>query len=114
LLTDEVRFKLLRLFEANPALSQRDVADELGISLGKVNYCVNSLIAKGWIKVTNFKNSKNKSAYLYLLTARGIEEKAGVTARFLQRKLLEHAALTAEIEQIRDEAARESRRSMAR
>lgn len=114
LLTDEVRFKLLRLFEANPALSQRDVADELGISLGKVNYCVNSLIAKGWIKATNFKNSKNKSAYLYLLTARGIEEKAGVTARFLQRKLLEHAALTAEIEQIRDEAARDHRRSLAR
>jgi EPS-associated MarR family transcriptional regulator len=91
-------------------MSQRDVADELGISLGKVNYCVRSLIAKGWIKVANFKNSKNKSAYLYLLTARGIEEKAGVASRFLQRKLLEHAVLTAEIEQIRSEAARENRR----
>ena len=114
MLTDEVRFKLLKLFEANPGLSQRDIAGELGISLGKVNYCVNSLIAKGWIKVTNFKNSKNKSAYLYLLTARGIEEKAGITARFLQRKLQEHAALTAEIEEIRNEAERESRRALVR
>jgi EPS-associated MarR family transcriptional regulator len=113
-LTDEVRFRLLKLFETNPGLSQREVADQLGISLGKVNYCVNSLIAKGLIKVANFKNSKNKSAYLYLLTARGIEQKAGITARFLQRKLREHKALTAEIEQIRDEAERESRRSQAR
>jgi len=114
LLTDEVRFKLLKLFQANPTLSQREVAGELGISLGKVNYCVNSLVAKGWIKVANFKNSKNKSAYMYLLTPRGIEEKAGITARFLQRKLQEHAALTEEIEQIRDEAERESLRSTVR
>jgi EPS-associated MarR family transcriptional regulator len=114
MLTEEVRFKLLKLFELNPRLSQRDVAGELGISLGKVNYCVNSLIEKGWIKATNFKNSKNKIAYMYLLTPRGIEEKTGLTARFLQRKLREHAALTAEIEQIRNEAERESRRSMSR
>jgi EPS-associated MarR family transcriptional regulator len=112
MLTDEVRFKLLKLFEADPKLSQRDVARGLGVSLGKVNYCVNSLVKKGWIKVSNFKNSRNKRAYMYLLTPRGIEEKAGITARFLQRKLQEHAALTAEIEQIRDEAERESRRSM--
>ena len=112
MLTDEVRFKLLKLFEGDPRLSQRDIARELGISLGKVNYCVNSLVEKGWIKVSNFKNSKNKSAYMYLLTRRGIEQKAAVTARFLQRKLEEHAALTAEIEQIRDEAERESQRSM--
>jgi EPS-associated MarR family transcriptional regulator len=114
MLTDEMRFKLLKLLEANPKLSQRDVAGELGISLGKVNYCVNSLIQKGWIKVSNFKNSKNKSAYMYLLTRRGIEEKSGITARFLQRKLEEHAALTAEIKQIRDEAERENQRSTAR
>jgi EPS-associated MarR family transcriptional regulator len=108
MLGDEVRFKLLKLLEANPKLSQRDVASELGISLGTVNYCVNSLIEKGWIKVTNFKNSKNKIAYMYLLTPRGLEEKAGITARFLQRKLREHAVLTAEIEQIRNEAKREA------
>ena len=93
-------------------MSQRDLAGELGISLGKVNYCVNSLVEKGLIKVTNFKNSKNKIAYMYLLTPRGIEAKAGITARFLQRKLREHAELTAEIEQIRTEAKRENRRSM--
>jgi EPS-associated MarR family transcriptional regulator len=113
MLGDEVRFKLLKLPEATPKLSLRDVASELGISLGKVNYCVNSLIEKGWIKVTNFKNSKNKIAYMYLLTPRGLEEKAGITARFLQRKLREHAMLTAAIEEIRDEAERESRRSPA-
>jgi EPS-associated MarR family transcriptional regulator len=114
MLTDEVRFKLLKLLEANPKLSQREVAGELGISLGKVNYCVNSLIKTGWIKVTNFKNSKNKIAYMYLLTPRGIEEKARITSRFLHRKLEEHAALAAEIEQIRHEAEREARRSAVR
>src|SRR5580704_7229624 len=114
MLTDEVRYKLLTLLGSNPRLSQREVAQELGISLGKVNYCLQSLMKKGWIKASNFKNSRNKIAYMYLLTPRGIEEKAGITARFLQRKLREHAALTAEIEQIRNEAEREAQRLIAR
>jgi EPS-associated MarR family transcriptional regulator len=110
MLTDEVRYKLLKLLKPNPELSQREVARELGISLGKVNYCLQALVEKGWIKVANFKNSKNKSAYMYLLTPRGIEEKARVTAEFLRYKLQEHRALTAEIDQIRDEVERDLRR----
>jgi EPS-associated MarR family transcriptional regulator len=110
MLTDEVRFKLLKLFEANPEMSQRDVASELGISLGKVNYCLRALVDRGWIKATNFKNHKNKSAYTYLLTPRGLEEKTRVTARFLRTKVREYEALKTEIEQIRIEADRQARR----
>jgi EPS-associated MarR family transcriptional regulator len=110
MLTDEVRFKLLKLFEANPKLSQRDVASELGISLGKVNYCLRALVDKGWIKATNFKNNKNKAAYTYFLTPRGFEEKTKVTARFLRTKVREYEALKTEIEQIRVEADRQARR----
>jgi EPS-associated MarR family transcriptional regulator len=106
MLTDEVRFKLLKLLEANPKLSQREVARELGISLGKVNYCLKSLVEKGWLKATNFKNSKNKVAYMYFLTPRGIEEKAGVTARFLHRKMREYEELRTDIERIRRDISR--------
>jgi EPS-associated MarR family transcriptional regulator len=102
-LTDELRYRLLQLLSANPHLSQRDVARELGISLGRVNYCLKSLMQKGWIKVSNFRNSRNKAAYIYLLTPRGIEAKAGVTVRFLQAKLREYEALCADIERIRAE-----------
>jgi len=105
-----MRLKLMRLFGANPGISQREVARELGISLGKVNYCVRALIRSGWVKASRFKNSRNKSGYLYLLTPRGIEAKARVTAQFLRYKLQEHAALAAEIEQIRAEVERESSR----
>src|SRR5947208_2570573 len=94
-LTDEVRYRLLKLLEPNPALSQREVARELGISLGKVNYCLRALVAKGWIKAANFTNSRNKRAYMYLLTPRGIEAKARVTAEFLRCKIQEHKTLTA-------------------
>jgi EPS-associated MarR family transcriptional regulator len=106
MLTDEVRYNLLKLLEANPKLSQRDVARELGVSLGKVNYCLKLLAEKGLIKAINFKNSKNKVAYMYLMTPRGIEEKAGVTMRFLQRKLREYEELGADIERIRQEVSR--------
>ena len=110
MLTEEVSYRLLKLLEPSPRLSQRQVAQELGFSLGKVNFCLNSLVDKGWIKATNFKNSGNKTAYMYLLTPRGIEEKARVTVRFLQSKMREYEALRDEIEQIRDEAKRQARR----
>jgi EPS-associated MarR family transcriptional regulator len=113
MLTDEVRYRLLQLLEPNPELSQREVARELGISLGKVNYCLKALVDKGWIKAANFKNSKNKAAYMYLLTPRGIEAKARVTAHFLQIKMREFAALRDEIGQIRREVQRQARRSGA-
>jgi EPS-associated MarR family transcriptional regulator len=103
MLTDEMRYKLMRLLEANPRMSQRDAARELGISLGKVNYGLQALIRKGWIKVVRFRNSQNKAAYSYLLTRRGIEEKAKLTVTFLQLKMSEYEALRAEIEQIRQE-----------
>jgi EPS-associated MarR family transcriptional regulator len=110
MLTEEVRYKLLKLLEPNPQLSQRQVARELGISLGKVNYCLKALVERGWIKVANFKSSRHKSAYMYLLTPRGFEEKARVTARFLQIKTREYEALRDEIEQIRVEAKMQARR----
>jgi EPS-associated MarR family transcriptional regulator len=109
MLSDEVRYKLFKLLEANPELSQREVARELGVSLGKVNYCLRALIARGWVKVANFTNSSNRSAYAYFLTPRGIDEKARVTARFLQFKLREYELLKGEIEEIRDRA-RETQR----
>lgn len=101
MLSDEIRYKLFKLIEANPRLSQRDVAREMGVSLGKVNYCLNALIEKGWVKASNFKNNRNKAAYLYLLTPRGIQEKTAVTASFLQRKLAEHDALKDEIKALK-------------
>ena len=103
MLTDEYRSKILRILEEDPAISQRDLARQLGISLGKANYCLQALIEKGWIKANNFKNSNNKKAYMYLLTRRGIAEKARVTSRFLERKVAEFEALQREIKQLRRE-----------
>jgi len=102
-LTDEYRCKILRILEEDPDISQRELARVLGISLGRANFCLQALIEKGWIKVNNFKNSNNKKAYMYLLTRRGIAEKARVTARFLERKVAEYEALQREIEELRRE-----------
>lgn len=105
MISDEYRYKLLRLLSVNPKISQRELARELGISLGKTNYCLTALIEKGLLKVQSFKNSQNKRAYIYLLTPGGIEEKALVTLRFLGRKMAEYEALQQEIEHLRREAA---------
>lgn len=104
MLTDEYRYRILKLLEADPHASQRRIADELGISLGRVNFCLQALIEKGLVKVNNFRNNANKRAYLYLLTPRGMEEKAVVTARFLKRKLDEYEALKREVEELQGEA----------
>jgi len=109
MLTDEMRYKLMRLLQSNPELSQRDVARALKISLGRVNYCLQALVRKGWIKAANFKNSQNKAAYMYLLTPRGIEAKAILAMQFLNIKMQEYETLRAEIAQIRREARRELR-----
>jgi len=106
-LTDEYRYKVLKLLDDNPELTQRQLAKTLGISLGKVNYCLKALIAKGVIKAGNFKNSQNKKAYAYFLTPKGVEDKARVTAEFLKVKLAEHRALQAEIEQLRQEVGQQ-------
>jgi EPS-associated MarR family transcriptional regulator len=101
MLTDEIRYKVIRLLEANPEMSQRELARELGISLGKANYCLQALVRKGWIKVANFRNSQNKAAYMYLLTPQALEQKASLTMRFLQVKVREYETLRAEIKEIR-------------
>lgn len=103
MLSDEYRYKILKLLEKDPKLSQRELAGALGVSLGKVNFCVRALMEKGLLKARNFRNSKNKSAYMYYLTPTGFEEKARVTARFLRRKMDEYEALTQEIERLRRE-----------
>ena len=103
-MTTDVHYKLMRLLEANPGMSQRDAARELGVSLGKVNYCLQALIKKGWVKAARFKNSQHKAGYMYLLTPRGIEQKAMLTIRFLHAKMREYEALRAEIRQMRRQA----------
>lgn len=104
MISEETRYQLIRLLEANPEMSQRDVARELGVSLGKANYCLRALVQKGLIKVRNFKNSANRTAYVYLLTPQGIDEKAKLTLRFLNIKMREYESLRLEIEQLRREA----------
>ena len=99
----EIHLKLLRYLEANPQVSQRELAEHLGVSLGKANYCLGALVDTGLVKARNFKNNANKRAYLYLLTPKGIKEKAQISLRFLQRKIEEHEALHAEIEELRNE-----------
>lgn len=101
--TEDARFKILKTLEANPDLSQRQLAEELGVSLGKVNYCLQALIGKGLIKAKNFSQSENKRRYLYILTPAGIEKKTALTKHFLQRKMAEYEALRIEIEEIRKE-----------
>lgn len=112
---DEMRYRLLRYFEQHPHASQRELARELGISVGKVNYCLRALIQRGWVKMRNFRDSTNKLAYTYTLTSKGIEERVSVASRFLRRKLAEYDALSQEIERLtqdlredRDQADAES------
>jgi len=105
MLTDEYRYKILKLVSDRPEISQRELAQQLGISLGRVNYCLKALIEKGLVKATNFRNNNNKLAYMYLLTPSGIEEKASITVSFLKWKLQEYEVIQAEIKELRREAA---------
>jgi len=100
---DEIRYRLLRYLDQHPEASQRELARELGVSVGKVNYCLRALIEKGWVKMRNFKRAANKFSYAYILTPKGIEEKVSVTARFLRRKIAEYNALSAEIDRLTEE-----------
>ncbi len=104
-LQDEITYKLLKIIENEPHLSQREIAQKMGVSLGKTNYCLKALLDKGFIKVRNFYKNKKKKAYIYFLTPNGIEEKAQVTYRFLQRKIKEYETIKAEIENLKTEAA---------
>jgi len=98
-------YHLLKAIEGDAGLSQRDLANRLGISLGKVNFCLKALIGKGCLKVRRFRNSKNKNAYLYLLTPQGIEEKCRLAARFLQIKMDEYEALKKELDELTREVS---------
>lgn len=104
MLNDESRFKLIGLLAENPSLTQRQLARELGISVGKVNYCLRALLETGYVKATNFKNNQKKSAYLYQLTPEGVAAKAKATRQFLARKQAEYECLAVEIEQLRRDA----------
>ncbi len=103
MLTDEYRYKILKLVQEKPDISQRELAKALGISLGKTNFCLKALAQVGLLKVSNFRNSKNKLAYMYVLTPTGIEHKAAVTLNFLKHKLTEYEELANEIEELRNE-----------
>ena len=103
MLTDEYRYKILKLVQARPEISQRELASELGISLGKANFCLKALIAVGLLKATNFRNSNNKLAYMYLLTPTGVEEKAKIALRFLKNKMQEYESLKIEINLLHQE-----------
>ena len=93
----EEELEILRKIEENPNLTQRQIADHLGLSLGKINYLIKALLEKGVVKVDNFKRSDNKLGYLYLLTPAGVERKRKLTLLFIQRKSEEFDKLKAEL-----------------
>lgn len=103
-MNEDLTFRALRLLQANPNLTQRQLASGLGISLGRANYVAHALIDKGLVKAENFRTSRNKLAYAYLLTPKGLETKARITERFIARKQAEYNQLKAELEQVTAEA----------
>ena len=101
---EDTYFRVMRILQENPDLTHRELAEKLGVSVGGLNYCLNALMDKGWVKMQNFQNSKNKFKYVYLLTPQGVAEKVALTSRFLHRKMQEYEALKAEIESLRQDA----------
>jgi len=104
-MNDELRLQLLRILAEHPDVSQRELAQELGLSLGKTNYCLRALIARGWVKVNNFRSSGNKRAYAYVLTPSGMQAKFAAAARFLQQRQRDYLRIEDEIAQLRSELA---------
>jgi EPS-associated MarR family transcriptional regulator len=102
-LQEDTRFRVMRMLQENPDITQRELADRLGISVGGLNYCLRALMEKGLVKMQNFATSKNKFGYVYVLTPGGVAEKAAITQRFLRRKLDEYEALRTEIDTLRHE-----------
>ena len=100
---DDARFRILRLLEDHPQMTQRDIADALGISLGGVNYCLRGLVERGNVKVQNFRASNNKRAYAYVLTPKGLQSRAAMARDFLERRMAEYQALHDEIEALEAE-----------
>lgn len=110
-LQEDTNFRVMRLLQENPDLTQRELAEKLGVSVGGLNYCLKALMEKGLVKMKNFATSKNKFGYVYVLTPTGIAEKAAITHRFLQRKMDEYEALKVEIEALKTELHLESKTS---
>jgi len=102
---DEIQLRVLRLLEANPQMTQREMAEALGVSLGKTNFCIKALFERGLIKLHNFQNSRHKLAYSYLLTPSGVAEKSAITVRFLKLKIAEYEQLKLEIASLQHEVA---------
>ena len=100
----DIHLDLLRKLEVNPEYTQRELSQEMGVSLGKVNYCMKKLIEKGWIKLSNFSHNPNKVGYIYLLTPKGIEQKTKLTILFLKRKIEEFEILKDEISELKLES----------
>ena len=109
----DIYFRVMRLLQDNPQMTQRELAHALGISLGGVNYCMKALIAQVWVKIQNFRNSQRKIAYAYLLTPKGITEKAALTTGFLRRKMQEFEGLKAEIRSLQQDLGKTSPASQA-
>src|SRR5438105_6330956 len=103
LVSEEIRYRLLHYLAEHPEASQRELALHLGVSVGKINYCVRALIARGLVKMRNFRGSRRKLAYAYVLTPKGIEEKVKVTSQFLKLKLAEYDSIAEEIERLNRE-----------
>jgi EPS-associated MarR family transcriptional regulator len=101
---EAIHLDLLRKLEVNPEYTQRELSQEMGVSLGKVNYCMKKLIEKGWIKLSNFSHNPNKVGYIYLLTPKGIEQKTRLTFAFLKIKLEEYEILKGEISKLKQDA----------
>lgn len=112
-LQEETRFRILRLLEENPELSQRELARQAGISVGAAHYLLTALVEKGLVKIGNFTSAPDKRRYAYILTPKGLREKTRLTGQFLKRKLVEYEELKAEIEKLRQEAAADAPQAKA-
>lgn len=106
---DSLSFQVMKVLENTPKQSQRDLSVICGVSLGSLHYCLNSLIAKGYVKAKNFKNAQNKLAYAYILTPSGITLKKELTLAFLRRKQVEYEELRKEIKSLEADLAQEKR-----
>ena len=100
---EDTNFRVMRILHDSPYITQRELAEKLGVSVSGLNYCLKALIDKGWVKIQNFSKNNNKLGYAYLLTPAGIVQKASLTGRFLQRKMQEFEALKKEIQQMKQE-----------
>ena len=104
----EISYRLFKLLDDDPNLTQRQMAEKMGLSLGKFNYCLKELVKKGFVKIDRFTSSQNKAAYMYILTPHGIEQKAKVTVNFLKRKMNEYEKIKQEIEDLKGEVETEA------